>query len=141
MRSFIFWVIAFWVANVAQHMPCPVLPSLALLCLALCVYAAVQHVKRLLQLQHLIERRHRGQRLCLISSLQRAAVSLSLILLHHAVSVSMQLSSLRPHTKQTTTPTTPNAHIPPPTSCRAWLVCLFALLLIAKLVIRNFSIF
>lgn len=59
------------------------------------------------------ERQHRGRRLRLISSLQRAAVSLSLILLHHAVSVSMQLSSLRPHSKQTATPTlpTPTSHL------------------------------
>lgn len=59
------------------------------------------------------ERQHRGRRLRLISSLQRAAVSLSLILLHHAVSVSMQLSSLRPHSKQTATPIlpTPTFHL------------------------------
>lgn len=39
----------------APALPCPALLLHALLCLALCVCAAVQHVKRLLQLQHLLE--------------------------------------------------------------------------------------
>lgn len=85
----------------------PALPS------PLCVCSCATCQTFVAAVTSLRERQHRGRRLRLQRSLQRAAVSLSLILLHHAVSVSMQLSSLRPHSKQTATPIlpTPTPHL------------------------------
>lgn len=96
----------------ASALPCPPPARPALPC-PLCVCSCATCQTFVAAVTSLRERQHRGRRLRLISSLQRAAVSLSLILLHHAVSVSMQLSSLRPHSKQTATPIlpTPTPHL------------------------------